>query len=86
MHCRRAVEFMTHELDEPLPPLRRAGLTLHLALCSTCRQFRAQMSLLHQAATALMDDAELPARLNALSPGSKEHLNTLIRERLSRET
>jgi predicted anti-sigma-YlaC factor YlaD len=85
MQCRHAAEFITRELDEPLPLLSRAGLALHLSLCSTCRRFRAQVAVVHEVAAALIDDAEMPAPLSELSRETKERFSALIRESLGRE-
>lgn len=53
LSCREATRLMSEQLDRELPVGERAKLSVHLAICSGCRNFRRQMDFLRQACTRL---------------------------------
>lgn len=48
--CREASRWQSEALDHRLPPLRRAGLWLHVLICQWCRRYGRQVRFLRQAA------------------------------------
>ena len=48
MRCRDAAPLISQRMDRPLSPEEEAGLSVHLALCPSCRQYRGQMALLRR--------------------------------------
>ena len=53
MRCLESARLLSERHDHPLPPGKRIGLRLHLALCSICRAYHTQIeavcSIAHQA-------------------------------------
>lgn len=61
MNCRRLAHDWTELNEGKLPLFRRAGLRMHLAICSSCRLYVKQMDAtveaLHEAEEPLSDEA-----------------------------
>jgi hypothetical protein len=49
LRCEAASQLLSRELDEALPFLDRLALSCHIALCKSCRRFRAQIRLIRKA-------------------------------------
>ncbi|MBC7946217.1 MAG: zf-HC2 domain-containing protein [Burkholderiales bacterium] len=49
MSCKDATRLMSQSLDTELSLPKRFALRLHLAICTSCRHFRAQMSFIRHA-------------------------------------
>jgi hypothetical protein len=49
-NCKEAIRLQSEALDHPLPPLRRIGLRIHLALCVWCSRYAKQIKFLRTAA------------------------------------
>ena len=49
LRCEAASLLSSRELDEALPFLDRLGLSCHVAVCRSCRRFRAQIRLIRRA-------------------------------------
>lgn len=49
LSCKQATELMSQEQDRPLDFKERLGLRFHVAMCTGCRNFRKQMTFLHEA-------------------------------------
>jgi predicted anti-sigma-YlaC factor YlaD len=47
--CRQVAEVCSTEMDRPLSLSERFALHSHLLMCSGCRNYREQLSLLRQA-------------------------------------
>lgn len=44
MHfCRKAAELLSQSLDEPLGPIDRLRLRVHMSMCSNCRNVEQQI-------------------------------------------
>lgn len=44
MHsCRRVAELLSQSLDEPLGPIDRLRMRMHLSMCSNCRNVEQQI-------------------------------------------
>lgn len=48
LKCKEATHLMSEAQDRKLSFAERAGLTMHLALCNGCRNFRRQMGFLRE--------------------------------------
>lgn len=46
LRCEAATELSSRELDEAIPLLDRLALRCHVAVCRSCRRFRAQIRLI----------------------------------------
>ena len=53
--CQKASEICSAELDRPLTWSERAGLKVHLMMCSGCSNFRAHVNLMRRAMSAYME-------------------------------
>lgn len=51
LNCRQATELMSQEQDRSLDLGERLGLRFHVMMCTGCRNFRRQMTFLHEACT-----------------------------------
>jgi hypothetical protein len=71
--CKRAAEWTSRELDEPLPPFRRFAVGLHRLLCPACRRFRDQLRAVNLA---------LNRHLASTIPESDERLTEDARRRI----
>jgi hypothetical protein len=49
LHCEAASELSSRELDDALPFVDRVALRCHVALCKSCRRFRAQIRWIRKA-------------------------------------
>ena len=49
-NCKEAIRLQSEALDHPLPPLRRIGLRIHLALCVWCSRYGKQIKFLRTVA------------------------------------
>jgi hypothetical protein len=49
LRCEAASELSSRELDEALPLVDCVALRCHVALCKSCRRFRAQIRLIRKA-------------------------------------
>lgn len=50
LDCKDTSALVSRSMDEALSWRQRMAVRLHLAMCSACRRFAAQMSFLRQAA------------------------------------
>ncbi len=57
--CRKAAEWTSREVDEPLPAGRRFALGLHRFLCPQCRRFATQLAEVDRAVGDTIREAEL---------------------------
>jgi hypothetical protein len=73
--CRDVSRTQCEELDHSLPPLRRAGLCLHLLICKWCRRYGRQIRFLSQAAHHHPDE---------MAQAVPEKLSDEARERIKR--
>ena len=64
--CRTFREGLTEYLEEALPPSRRQGLELHLAVCPSCRALLEQVRCTIRASSGLSGEPTPPAMKNAL--------------------
>ena len=55
LNCKQATELMSQEQDRPLDFKERLGLRFHVAMCAGCRNFRKQMTFLHEACARYPD-------------------------------
>lgn len=53
--CRKASRLISDSLDRPLTLPERLRLRLHLGICSRCRRFDRQLTMLRKAAATLSD-------------------------------
>jgi hypothetical protein len=56
MKCRDATQLLSQQLDRKLTLPVRLGLDFHLVVCSGCRTFRRNLSLLRTACQHLSAD------------------------------
>lgn len=52
MKCREATQKMSEELERPLTLGEKAGVTVHVAMCGPCRNFRRQAAFLRDSMRA----------------------------------
>lgn len=52
LNCRQTSELCSQELDRSLSLSEQLSLTTHLMMCRRCSNFRRQIRLLHEAASA----------------------------------
>ena len=62
MTCREASRLLSRRMDEPLTLPQRAGLTLHLAICTACKRVGHQFALMRRALTVDMDPDRAPGQ------------------------
>lgn len=73
MTCKDASRLLSQSMDQPLPPLKRMELRVHVWLCSACANFEKQLVFLRKAARRL--DEECSAKDQAgLSPEARERI------------
>jgi hypothetical protein len=70
-NCKEAIRLQSEALDHPLPPLRRIGLRIHLALCVWCSRYGKQIKFLRTAAQKCEHDH---APNTALSAEARERI------------
>lgn len=62
--CRKVAELVSQGMDEPLGPIDRLRLRLHLSMCANCRNVEEQMRRVHALSGQLftpdsaLDDSE----------------------------
>jgi hypothetical protein len=78
-NCRDAVRAQSELLDHPLPPVRRAGLWLHLLYCIWCRRYGKQILLLHEQAREHAETLATAAP-HALSDDARERIKRKLEE------
>ena len=74
-NCKEAIRLQSESLDHPLPPLRRIGLRIHLALCVWCSRYGKQIKFLRTAAQHCDHDHE-PKQ--TLSPDARERIRCAL--------
>ncbi len=79
--CRRATEWTSQEVDEPLAAGRRFALGFHRFLCPKCRRFATQLAEMDRAVGDTIRSAELESA--PLSDRARERMQSAIREELS---
>jgi len=52
MKCRQATQKMSEELERPLTLGEKASVTVHVAMCRPCRNFRRQAAFLRDSMRA----------------------------------
>ena len=77
-NCKEAVRLQSESLDHPLPPLRRIGLRIHLALCVWCSRYGKQIKFLRAAAKRCDHEYE-PKQ--ALPPEARERIKRALETR-----
>ena len=50
LHCQESEALISRSFDEELPLAERWAVRLHFISCRVCRQFRKQLSVVHEAA------------------------------------
>jgi hypothetical protein len=78
-NCRDAVRAQSELLDHPLPPVKRAGLWLHLLVCIWCRRYGKQIHLLHEQ-TREHAEAVAAAAPQTLSAEARERIKCKLQE------
>ena len=79
LNCRDAVRAQSELLDHPLPPIKRAGLWLHLLICIWCRRYGKQIHLLHEQ-TREHSETLTTAGPQALSAEARERIKRKLHE------
>lgn len=77
--CRDASQLQSESLDRSLPFFKRAGLGLHLLVCSWCRRYGKQIRLM-KGAVHEHADAIHNAESEALSDEAKERIKKSLQE------
>ena len=75
--CRDASRFVSQQMDRDLEMSERVGLSIHLALCGSCRRYRRQLELLRRV-TNLAFRHPLPNGRCALSPEARERIRARL--------
>lgn len=70
-NCKQAIRLQSDALDQPLSPLKRVGLRVHLLLCTWCRRYGRQIAFLR---TVAKDCDHDPVSEQALSPEARERI------------
>ncbi|MDY6978660.1 MAG: zf-HC2 domain-containing protein [Pseudomonadota bacterium] len=78
--CKQASELISEHQERPLTRRERWGLTLHLAICISCRRFKRQLGLLRQALRQLAhsDRENLPGP--ELPPQARQRIRRSLNE------
>jgi len=78
-NCREMSRLTSRSLDAPPGWIQRAGMLLHLVLCSTCRRYQRQLLWLKRVAGM---SATPPANVPSirLQPEARERLLRRLRE------
>lgn len=67
MHsCRQVAELLSQSLDEPLGPIDRLRMRVHLSMCGNCRNVEQQIKGIEAMAADLF--ANGPPQVDALPP------------------
>lgn len=70
INCRKATRLMSDKQERKLSPGERITLKIHLALCSACRNFGEQMSVLKTLSQQYVKGA--PPGDKSIGPKSQE--------------
>lgn len=76
--CRRAAEWTSREVDDPLPAGRRFALGLHRFLCPKCRRFATQLAEVDRAVGDTIRAAELGS--TPLTDEARERMRRALQE------
>lgn len=77
-NCREMSRRTSDSLERRLGLFERIGGALHLAVCGTCRRYRAQVYLLHRMARRWRPEGGAP---KSLSPQARERIKLALRKR-----
>jgi len=80
--CREAAKTLSCTSDVQPPLLDRAGVFMHLLLCTPCRHYRKSLKILKLAMKAINHDS-LPDAAVILPSESKDRIRTALRLRES---
>ena len=58
LNCREAARLVSEGMDRRLSLLERIGLRLHLLICTACRQWRRQTTMIRRALRHVRREAE----------------------------
>jgi hypothetical protein len=75
--CREAIRLQSDALDQPLSPVQRTGLRIHLWLCKWCRRYGRQIRFLRAAARAHPDQL-CRHEPHGLPPEARERLKRAL--------
>ena len=78
--CHRATELLSKRHDAPLTSRERLALRIHLLLCTWCRRYGNQITVLHEALRLRAADGE-PAG-PSLSPEARKRIRAALDARL----
>jgi hypothetical protein len=78
--CREASRLQSEELDQALPFFKRAGLALHLLVCSWCRRYGKQLQFI-KGAVHDHADAVHQVEPQSLSNEARERMKRYLQER-----
>ncbi len=78
--CRKASRLASTAIDRPLPLLKRIELRLHLAMCSACRAYRRQITLIDRLVRSKRDhdDGDMAFHLD---PEARKRISEALRRR-----
>lgn len=80
--CKRAVELLSRQMEEPLNEEDTRSLQIHLFICEFCEQFRKQIERIRMAMRSLAKrEGE-----ERLSDGAKQDLVARIRAKISQRS
>ena len=78
-NCKEAIRLQSDALDRPLPPLRRIGLRIHLALCVWCSRYGEHIKFLRAAAQHCDHDHE---QKQTLPPEARDRIREQVKRAL----
>lgn len=85
IHCKRATELISDSMHRPLTRYEKLGLFLHTMICSVCRRYRKQVSMIRnfmrENDATLSDVAEDPSL--QLSDDARKRIAQAVRQRAS---
>jgi predicted anti-sigma-YlaC factor YlaD len=67
--CKRVAELLSQRLDEPLGPLDRLRLRVHLSMCDNCRHVESQLAQLRSLSSDLFERPHGPPPGEPPAPG-----------------
>ncbi len=77
LSCRKVAELLSHNLDEPLGPLDRFRLKMHLSMCRNCCNVGRQLNDLRGLSAKLFSDppdaADDPVSSATRPPEAPDH-------------
>src|SRR5438067_1301495 len=77
LKCRDAASLVSHGMDRDLSAAERAGVSIHLTICRSCRKYRGQLVLLRRLMKLLLDLAAPPAG-RQLPPEARERIRSRL--------